>query len=184
MNRQLARQQCEALVRSLDLPRPFDLAELCARLGAQRGRPIVLMPTPMTTGSLCGMWLGTAQGDYVFYEQDTTRLHQQHIVCHEIGHILRRHPPTRVLDNDIARALAPQIDAGEVQRVLGRDTYSDDAEFEAELIASLILRRVAHHPAHETPRASRPDAQAVIERIARSLSGDGPRTPPCTPPAR
>jgi hypothetical protein len=171
---QSPRRACEALVAALDLPDPFDLAEMCARLGNQRGRPIVLMATPMALGNLCGLWLGTAKADYVFYEQDTSQLHQQHIVFHELGHILRRHVPKRVLGADLARALAPGVEIDHVERVLGRDTYSDSDEYEAELIATLTLRRISRQHIVDTPMAVNPSADSAITRIARSLSrGDG-----------
>lgn len=170
MNREKARHECEALVATLDLPEPFDLAEMCAGLGAQRGRPIILMSHDMVVGGLCGTWMGTATADYVFFEQNTSRLHQQHIVCHEIGHILRRHEPGKVLSSDLARVIAPGIEQGDVRRVLGRDCYDDDEEFEAELIATLILRRIARLPLRETPTATDPAASDVIARISHSLS--------------
>ena len=168
--RDRSRRECRALVAELELPDPFDLAELCATVGRERGRPVVLTATPMVMGNLCGMWMGTAQADYVFYEQNTSFLHQQHIVFHELGHILRRHSPKRILGADVARALAPVVEPGEVERVLGRDTYNDEDEYEAELIATLILRRVAHHAAVEVPEAVDPRSDDVVARIARSLS--------------
>ena len=173
MNREQARRECEAVVAALDIPEPFDLESLCQRVGEQRARPIVLMPTPMVFGNLCGLWLGTAKADYVFYEENTSRLHQKHIVCHEIGHLLRRHSASKTLGSDVARALAAAVEPGEVQRVLGRDTYNDDQEFEAELIATLILRRVSRMRSLDTPTAIEPSAQPAVARIARSLSRDG-----------
>jgi hypothetical protein len=174
MNRDQSRRECEALVAGLDIPEPFDLESLCERIGAQRGRPIVLMPTPMVFGNLCGMWLATAQADYVFYEEDTSRLHQKHIVCHELGHLLRRHSASRTLGSDIARALTAAVALGDVQRVLGRDTYDDEQEYEAELIATLMLRRVSRHRIVDAPAAVDPSADSAITRIFRSLSrGDG-----------
>jgi hypothetical protein len=169
MTREQSRRECEALVATLDLPDPFDLAELCSRLGKQRGKPIVLMPHSMVFGNVCGLWMGTAKADYVFYEQDTSKLHQQHIVFHEIGHILRRHPP-RYVSADVARVAAPGVKPGDVQQVLGRDSYTDDLEFEAELTATLILRRVDRCSVRETARAMDPAAGEVIARIAYSLS--------------
>lgn len=174
MNRGQSRRECEALVAGLDIPEPFDLESLCRQLGVQRARPIVQMSTAMVLGNLCGLWLATAKADYVFYEEDTSRLHQQHIVCHEIGHILRQHSANRTLDSDIARALTAAVEPGDVQRVLGRDTYNDDQEYEAELIATLILRRVSRPHIADTPKAVDPSADGAIARIARSLSrGDG-----------
>ena len=176
MSREQARRVCEALVTGIDLPEPFDLTEMCARIGAQRGKPVVLMATPMAMGGgLCGLWMSTAKGDYVFYEQDTSPLHQQHIVFHEIGHMLRRHTPTRVLGADIARALAPEVEPAEGQRVLGRDTYSDEDEYEAELIATLLLQRVSGLGEALGVTTTGEDAQDAAARIERALRRPGRR---------
>ena len=166
MKREQARRECEVLVADLDLPWPFELAELCARVGEQRGKPVVLMATAMSLGNLCGMWMGTAKADYVFYEQATTLLHQHHIVFHELGHILRRHPPKQILGADIARTLAPSLKAGDVGRVLGRDVYNDDDEYEAELIATLLLQRIGEPAECVSARSvhAADDAEARIER--------------------
>jgi hypothetical protein len=170
VNRDQSRRECEALVETLDLPDPFDLAETCTRLGEQLGRPMVLMSHAMVTGGLCGTWMRTANADYVFYEQDTSALHQQHIVLHEIGHILRRHEPGKELSADLARTMAPAVTASDVFRVVGRDSYNDDDEFEAELIATLIQRRIGLQPVREAPAATDPTASDIVDRISHSLS--------------
>jgi hypothetical protein len=177
MNRDQSRRECEILVAAVELPIPFDLAEMCMRLGGQRGKPIMLMATSMAMSTLCGLWLGTAKANYVFYEQDTSALHQQHIVFHEIGHILRCHAPRHILGADIARILVPDVGPGEVQRVLGRDTYNDDDEYEAELIATLLLRRVGRlsaAPAGPTDAAHAQD-QGQAARVERALRRPGRR---------
>jgi hypothetical protein len=175
VNRVRSRRECEALVAALRLPTPFDLAAMCTRVGEQRGKPIVLMATPMSMGGgLCGMWMGTAQADYVFYEQDTTVVHQQHIVFHELGHILRRHPAARLLGTELAASLALHVDTGdEAPRVLGRDAYTDDHEYEAELIATFILRRLGTDTdsTHGTREAV--DPNSPLSRVERSLRRPG-----------
>lgn len=168
--REQARKECEALVATLEIPEPFDLQSLCHRVGEMRGRAVVLMPTAMTFGNLCGLWLATARTDYVFYEKHTTVLHQRHIVFHELGHILRGHVASRTLGADIARALTSAIEPGQMDRVLGRDSYTDDQEREAELIGTLILKRVSRLHSVDTPSAVDPAAGGAIARIARSLS--------------
>lgn len=174
MNREQSRRECESLVAQLDMPRPFDLDALCARIGQQRGKPIVLMATQMSMGSLCGMWMGTARADYVFYEQDTSVLHQQHIVFHELGHILRGHSAARLLGTDLANVLAPGVDTGgETPRVLGRDAYTDDHEYEAELIATFILRRVGTHAADVGGQGAALDSADPASRVERSLRRPG-----------
>lgn len=170
MNHEHSRLECEALVASLDVPEPFDLAEFCAGLGRQFEREIVLLSHEMAIGGLCGTWMRTAKADYVFYEADTSQLHQQHIVFHELGHILRRHVPGKELSKDLVRTLAPGIKVSDVFRVLGRDSYNDDDEFEAELTASLIQRRINLQPPREAPRATDPSASDIIARISTSLS--------------
>ena len=170
MTREQARRECEALVAALDLPEPFDLELMCQRVGQQRGKPIMLLPTAMVLGNLCGMWLGTKLRDYVFYEENTSRLHQQHIVCHEIGHILRAHSASKTLNSDVARALTTALNLSEVPRVLGRDIYNDDQEYEAELVATLILRRVSRHRAVDCATAIDSAAEDAVARIARSLT--------------
>jgi hypothetical protein len=163
------------LVATLGLPDPFDLAEMCARVGDQQGKAIVLMATPMSMGGgLCGLWMGTAKADYVFYEQDTTLLHQQHIVFHELGHILRRHTPARILGADLATALAPHVDTNrEAPRVLGRDAYTDDHEYEAELIATFILRRLGRHAVTSPRTPEDVDLSNPISRVERALRRPG-----------
>jgi len=52
MSREQTRRECETLVAGLNIPEPFDLESLCQHLGAQRQRPIVLMPTAMAFGNL------------------------------------------------------------------------------------------------------------------------------------
>lgn len=131
------------------------------------------MPTQMAFGNLCGMWLATAGADYVFYEQNTSRLHQNHIVSHEIGHILRSHSAHRTLGSDIARALTAAVGPSENLRVLGRECYNDDQEYEAELIATLILRRVSRQHVADQAEAVDPCGQSAVARIARSLSRGG-----------
>lgn len=175
MNRARSRRECEALVAALGLPTPFDLAAMCTRVGEQRGKPIRLMATPMSMGGgLCGMWMGTAAADYVFYEQDTSVVHQQHIVFHELGHILRKHPAARLLGAELAEALAPHVDtSGEAPRVLGRDAYTDDHEYEAELIATFILRRLGQNAdsIHRSSEAA--DTDSPVSRVERSLRRPG-----------
>lgn len=170
MNREQSRRECCAVVATLDLPDPFDLSEFCSRLGRRIGREFILMSHSMVIGGLCGTWMRTAKADYVFYEEDTSQLHQQHIIFHEVGHILRSHVPGKELSKDLARTIAAGIKVSDVFRVLGRDSYTDDDEFEAELIATLILSRIGRQAVREEPRSTDPSAGDIIARITNSLS--------------
>ncbi|WP_158073512.1 ImmA/IrrE family metallo-endopeptidase [Actinophytocola xanthii] len=126
-------------VRRLDLRPPLDIGALCARLGEQRGRPIHPLPMTARPTDPSGIWIASQTADYVFYEQNTSRLHSEHIILHEIGHLLFGHTGGGVLSDSTARLLLPNLDPALVRRTLARSHYSDSDEQEAELFASLIL---------------------------------------------
>ena len=77
-----------------------------------------------------------------------------------------RHPATDI----VARTIAAGLKVSDVFRVLGRDSYTDDDEFEAELIATLILSRIGRQTVLEEPRATDPTADDIVARITNSLS--------------
>jgi hypothetical protein len=90
--------------------------------------------------------VSTDRADYIGYPVATTPLHQQHIVLHEIGHLLCEHPGRSGPADSVARGLTTQLSDELVSRVLGRTAYDEQEEQEAELIASLALQRAVHHP--------------------------------------
>jgi hypothetical protein len=84
------------------------------------------------------VWLETETEDFVFYESNTSRLHQDHIVLHEIGHIVRRHTATDLLPDSVFEGLFPDLDRSTVRRLLGRSSYSSRQEQEAETVAGIL----------------------------------------------
>ncbi|MGW7099463.1 hypothetical protein [Streptomyces sp. NPDC054838] len=144
----------------LDLPRPFSLEHLCTDIAEQRGRPIRLHPLPKEAAEsgVCGLWVGTARVDYVFYEAQTTPLHREHIVLHELGHILFGHHSLEGEETD-----------GKAPVVLGRTNYTTRQEQEAEMLASMIRTRTAGNG----PRA-RTEPRGALARL-ESAMGYGQR---------
>src|SRR5688500_4507371 len=98
------RARCEARLRALDLPAPFSAQAFCDRLAARRGRPILLQPIANQAGSW-GLWVATPTADYIFYEQETSPLHQEHIILHEACHILCVHHSTPIAEAELPRLL-------------------------------------------------------------------------------
>jgi hypothetical protein len=134
------RRRCEPILAQIDLPRPFSIEALCHHIAEQRGRPLYLHPLPpeAAVSGTCGLWLGTAIDDHVFYEKQTSRLHQEHIMLHEFGHILFGHDSLDAGDNVGAQALLSDLDPRLVRHLLGRTNYTTRQEQEAEMLASLI----------------------------------------------
>ena len=161
------RQSCEARLRGLDLPVPFDVRAFCDALGARRGRPIRLCPVISRAGP-CGLWAAGTRVDYIFYEQATSPLHQEHIILHEASHLLCGHHPGPISEEECSRLLFPDLDAEMVRRVLGRASYSADEEREAELLASLILERVARQALPQV-RPADPEVAALLDRLEAAL---------------
>jgi hypothetical protein len=163
-----ARRRCVAIVADLDIPRPFDLGRLLARLAIRRNRMIFLHPFASGPGIPCGMWLGTARADHIFYEQATSPWHQTHITLHEVAHMLLGHSGGKGNGGDLARLLAPDVSPSLARLVLGRSTYTSAEERNAETVASLILGQASDSPPPLPAKA--PGATSVLCRTEHAWS--------------
>ncbi|SDN44088.1 ImmA/IrrE family metallo-endopeptidase [Allokutzneria albata] len=132
---------CRRVVDGLALPDPFDVRVFVETLAAQRGRPIELVRLASRPSTPCGLLAATDRADYIFYAADTSALHQEHILVHELGHLLCGHAGEEVVDDSVAAVLMPNLSPDLVRRVLGRTSYDEEKEQEAELFASLVLHR-------------------------------------------
>ncbi|SMC91521.1 hypothetical protein [Lentzea albidocapillata] len=137
----MSARRLRKLLRGLDIPVPFDVSSFAGRIAARRGRPIHLMPFAGLTG-VCGLWIATDAADIIFFEEETAPFHQEHIVLHELSHVLCDHYPASASLTEMAELLLPSLDPALVRRVLGRTGYSTEEEREAELLATLIRQRV------------------------------------------
>lgn len=141
-----------------------DVDALCRHLGELRKRPIVLVPVKLRASDPCGMWVVARDEDIVFYDKDTTRAHQEHIIMHELGHIISCHRGSGLLDDASARLLFPSLDPELVRDMLMRATYDDVQEQEAEVIAYLLSQRIVPDGA-----VAEPAPDSTLDQIARIL---------------
>ncbi|MFF9978461.1 toxin [Streptomyces erythrochromogenes] len=164
-------------IAELDLPKATDVAELCRHLGEARGRPILLVPMQMPSSHPCGMWVAARDEDLIFYDANTTSAHQEHIILHELGHIICCHRGAGGLDETAARLLFPNLDPELVRDMLLRAAYDDVQEQEAEIIAYLLSQRMGGTaggrdgaaPSGEAGAAGDPGTSAMLSRIERTL---------------
>ncbi|WP_338673868.1 hypothetical protein V1460_12925 [Streptomyces sp. SCSIO 30461] len=147
MERDLHRRLRREL-RDLGAQSPLDVEELVRALSVRRGRPISLRPYALERPGPSGLWVDTADMDIVFYQQETTRLHQQQIILHEILHILvaeweenGEEAAEEPVDGFIERwaALIPVLDQRLIRRIARRCSYTDRVECSVELAATIIL---------------------------------------------
>jgi len=158
MDEKAIRRRCEARLRELSLPTPFDLDTFIAGIAARRGRSIARYALPLM-GGLPGLWLETNAADLLYYEERTSPLHQQHIVLHELGHILWGHRGLR-LGQTIALG---DLTLAEL-RALRDERYTEEEEYAAETLATLI-----QHAAQRAQAGLAVDADPHTTRILRLL---------------
>ncbi|MFF4013135.1 hypothetical protein [Streptomyces sp. NPDC001717] len=149
------RRRCKRELRSLGVQPPLNVRVLCRLLGERRNRPIQLVPYRLPASGPYGLWIATDTTDYIFHQQETSKAHQDHIILHEIGHILADHQ-SGGLDDALLCAITPNISPDMVKRLLGRTSYDEEHEREAEMMATIILEWacVMNTPAELAPRDS------------------------------
>ncbi len=127
------------------------------------------------------MWIAWQDVDVVVYAADASDAYQDHIIVHELAHILCGH---RTGDDPItqgADTLFPDLDPQLVRDVLYRSTYTDPQEREAEMIASLFLKQAASDPPEAAGEVPYADAE-IIARIEATIGphlrrSNGPTEP-------
>lgn len=157
---------CEDLLASLCIPEPWDFRTFAKGLGADPDRPIELIPVTTEPTKPCGLLVSTDLADYIFYAANTTPLHQLHIQCHELAHLVLGHAGTAALDTQVTALLMPSLPASVIERVLGRTVYSETEEHDAELLASLIMRRIGRI---HRGQVSRPEVTTTLSGLAGVL---------------
>ncbi|MDF3290512.1 toxin [Streptomyces silvisoli] len=162
------RRLSESLLNRLNLPDKCDIPTLCELLSQERGRPLHLVPLAMGAAHPCGMWLALDVADLVVFEADTSRLHRDHIIAHELAHMICGHRDVNQPEKAGLEQLFPDLDPRRVHEMLGRTSYSSQEEQEAEILASLILERVTRPPKEPVWKVPPAEAQTVA-RIDRTL---------------
>lgn len=137
------RRRWEQAPHQIQIPDPFDLQAFCDAIATHRNRPIQLPPFHGDEPDApSGLWVQGDDTDYIYFERDTTRLHQQHIVLHELGHILAGHLADPAASASYRESYLPNLDPEMLKRILGRTNYSAEQEQEAEWFARDVGRRV------------------------------------------
>ncbi|MFF3911459.1 hypothetical protein ACFYZJ_37255 [Streptomyces sp. NPDC001848] len=154
------RRRCRRMLQQLDVKPPLDVEALCRLLGEQRRRPIQLMPYPLPVPGPFGLWIASASADYVFYQLETSKVHQDHIILHEIGHIMADHQGSESDDAYLERQL-PDLSTDVVNKALRRSSYAEKHEREAELVATIILEWASVLDCIDAPASADPSVDRV-----------------------
>ena len=148
------RRRCRRTLRALDIQPPLQVDVLCQRLGERRNRPIRLLAYPLSVPGPFGLWIAASTADHILYQLETSKVHQDHIILHEVGHILADHQSDDT-DEEFWALAMPNISPDAIRRALRRTSYDEEHEREAELVATIILEwasvldRVAPRPVED-----------------------------------
>lgn len=142
------RRDCRRLLRRIDLTPPFSIGQLCQRVGELHGREIRLIPADCPT-QIFGLGMPAPGAYYIIFQQRTTAAHREHIVLHEIGHLVAGHfqhdpgdgPPVAA-DNALGPAADARVLIAAHLQVLHRSRYDTTQEWEAEMIATTLRESV------------------------------------------
>ena len=141
------RRRSEGFVTGLGLPPVAGVRDLVPEIERRTGRALSLQAAELEASQSipCGMWLATRDTHYVFYDPRTSRAHQDHIIAHEFGHILKDHRGGPTLPSKDGSGLISHIDPSVVRMVLGRTDYAEHDEMEAELIGCYLQAHTRIH---------------------------------------
>ena len=107
---------------------------LVDEVSERRQKPIVLLPTEMDGLEQFGCWLtdSNERFDFIFYESRTASIHQEHIILHELSHMMLGHQTYHVDSNSTGQDVA-------LMRTVSQGV---DIEREAEQLATLIQEAI------------------------------------------
>lgn len=118
------------------IPTPWSIEGFVANLAERRGRPILLVPKPAVNDDITGTVMMLPDEDVVFYRDDLSEGHREHVICHELGHLLAGH----LEDSDVFEGDGL---SGAASIMLNRSCdLEDHREQEAERIAELLVSRI------------------------------------------
>ncbi|MDN5861134.1 MAG: hypothetical protein L0H84_21225 [Pseudonocardia sp.] len=158
--------RCQHRIRAVLPTAPTGLEDLRQALSRHRRRRIsVLFTDPAGLTLPAGLWLELDDHDLVWIDRRTSPMMRIVAACHEFGHIISGHQPTRSADASTGSARPGQRDVRALARdQLGLPTGAIQAirmrcgdphergsrhwheEREAEMIGRLLAARVLRHP--------------------------------------
>ena len=142
--RSLARELAMGLPR---LPQPWSIEALCTDLARVRDRSLTLHSVD-TPAFPSGMWYDDGARDRIFYRSSAAGYYRDHIILHEICHMIAGH----------GMAVQNFADAG----TPGTNACDNEEEELAEFFATLVLKRAGQQ---------RPKGTSAVERRADELLG-------------
>ncbi|MCZ4123660.1 toxin [Streptomyces sp. H39-S7] len=157
---------CRTFVRSLDLPCVHGVRELTDYIERLIGEPIIISPSLSADGRTpCGLLVKIDGVNHIGYDPSTSSSHQDDIIAHEFGHLLKGHAGGQVTPASAAGIILGDIDPDLIQMVLCRARYDDKQELEAEIIGTYLQAHVRRSSG--APATQGPDGDRILQTLIR-----------------
>lgn len=164
MNGRALRRRLRALLRDLDLHPPLAAEELCRRLGEQRRRPIVLVPTDLPGAGAFGALVPMRTKDLIIYQTRLVGMHREAVIFHEFSHLFLHHITTALA---AGKTLVCNLDLADADLLGDATLYDQIEEWEAETGAAILCEwaRIGSTQLCGAPSA---EEQAICRGLGRS----------------
>ncbi len=137
-----AQRVARAADQALGLTQQVTLDSLQASICNQRHRKIVIEELSVLPGTdICGIWLVLPDKDVILHAPTRSSWHRQQIILHEFSHMILHHD-IGATDGSISSDLLPELHPGRAQKILRRDSFNNEVELTAELLADRLAARI------------------------------------------
>ncbi|AZI65524.1 hypothetical protein G9U53_30735 [Rhodococcus sp. D-46] len=139
---------------TLPFSRPWSIESFIAELGLRINRLIIVEDLPIDLHSeITGLWIPAKRRDVIYVRHDAEGKYREHIICHELAHIVMAHQKSNKQDfleylRTNIRRVSPQLPDYMIHRLalsqvcFTRSTHTlHPVEVEAEELATLIMAK-------------------------------------------
>lgn len=144
----------QRVVHALPFRRPWSIEGFLGDVGIRLGRLITVETLPDGVDrEITGLWVPTATRDVIYVSRRATGRYREHIICHEVAHILLAHRAGGHADflehlAENVRRIAPDLPDYLIRRLARSQvcfarsgSALHPVEAEAEYVATLIMTR-------------------------------------------
>ncbi|MCE7003815.1 hypothetical protein LWC34_13395 [Kibdelosporangium philippinense] len=133
--KQARAEAVELAARLPQLRRPWRIEDLCTALAAKRGRPLLLHELDLAALPF-GLWYFDGDRDHIISRAGVTGYHRDHIILHEICHMLADHNAAPATPDGLTDVIATAM----------ANPHTTSHEELAEAFATVVLKQARKRP--------------------------------------
>ena len=142
------RKRLKQVISDLGLEHRYTIHDIQVRVLTNRRRRLEIYRVSDLPIEFTGLWAATPTCDVIMCPSQASQAHIEHIILHEIAHMLLGHRPTISGDAAIIKQYLEQVKP-DAQAVQTRGAYDQRQEVEAEELALLLAAKLDHTPTNK-----------------------------------